>query len=81
MPIFLFLLILVEIIAFIGLIFGGNLSDDSLMVCCVAIAVLTMPVWAGLLGMGIAVVADWFEKRSRTKRIARAKTSKLASIS
>lgn len=81
MPIFLFLLILVEIIAFIGLIFGGNLSDDSLMICCVAIAVLTMPGWAGLLGMGVAVVADWFEKRSRRKRIARAKASKLASIS
>ncbi len=81
MPIFLFLLIVVEIIAFIGLIFGGILSDDSLMICCVAIAVLTMPVWAGLLGMGVAVVSDWFEKRSRTKRIARAKAAKLVSSS
>jgi len=81
MPIVLFLLIVVEIIAFIGLIFGGNLSDDSLMICCVAIAVLTMPVWAGLLGMGVVVVSDWFEKRSRTKRIARAKAAKLVSSS
>ncbi|HEA3088266.1 TPA: hypothetical protein RVR74_000546 [Aeromonas salmonicida] len=79
MPIFLFLLIVVEIIAFIGLIFGGNLSDDTLMICYAAIAVLTMPVWTGFLAMGVVGIADWFEKRHRTKRIARAKAAKLVS--
>ncbi|MBW3810549.1 hypothetical protein GOY18_22590 [Aeromonas hydrophila] len=66
---------------FVRLILSGDLSDDMLMVCYLAVATITAPVWFGGLLMGIVWVVDWSEKRARAKRIARCKAAKTADVS
>ncbi len=80
MPIFVALLLFCELVAFIRLILSGDLSGDMLMICYLAVATITAPVWFGLLMLGIIWLVDWSERRARAKRIARAKAAKLASI-
>ncbi|WP_323884013.1 hypothetical protein [Aeromonas caviae] len=80
MPIFVALLLLCELVAFVRLIHSGDLSDDMLMICYLAVATITAPVWFGILTMGIVWVVDWSEKRARAKRIARCKAAKTADV-
>lgn len=81
MPIFVALLLFCELVAFVHLILSGELSGNLLMVCYLAVAAITFPVWFGILTMGIVWVVDWSERRARAKRIARCKAAKMADVS
>ncbi|QXC09886.1 hypothetical protein [Aeromonas sp. FDAARGOS 1408] len=78
MQVFVPVFMLAMLYGFVRLILSGDLSDDMLMVCYLAVVTITAPVWFGGLLMVIAWVADWSEQRARAKRIARRKAAKAA---
>ena len=73
----LFFLVAFEIFVLVALLLGG-LPGDAAIIAYLCLAILTAPVWGGLLVLGIILIVDWSDKRARTKRIARAKAAKLA---
>ncbi|MDM5088737.1 hypothetical protein OB947_07355 [Aeromonas bestiarum] len=78
MPLFVALLLLVELAAAVGLILTGDLSGDMLMICYLIIATITAPVWFAILGMLMLWLSDWLYQRARARRIARCKAAKAA---
>lgn len=78
MRLFIIALASFEVIALIGLLSCGNLSDGAIEISYASIVFLTMPVWGGILGIGLADSLDWFERYRRAKRITRASATKLA---
>jgi len=75
----LFFLVLFEIFFLVALLLGG-LPDEAAWLAYACLAILTSPVWGGILFLGMAWIADWAERKSRARRIARAKARKLKAL-
>lgn len=73
----LFFLVLFEIFFLVALLLGG-LPDEAAWLAYACLAILTSPVWGGILFLGMAWVADWLDQRARAKRIARCKAARAA---
>lgn len=79
LPMGIFFLVIFEIFVLVALLLGG-LPDGASVIAYACLAFLTAPVWGGILFLGMAWIADWAERKSRARRIARCKAAKLAAV-